>query len=831
MAWLASQEHADANGDPVFGPEDIVRMATINPARILRWEGRLGSIEKDRWADLVVVNGKTMDPYLSLIEARETSINLVLIDGVPRVGRSSIMGKFGPATEQITVGGSTRALNLADPAGDPLVGAMTLTQATDALADGMARLPELAVAVDSAVASGAFSGAADGTGDQWRILPDFELDDLAMGNLIAGAGEPYAFWVSKMTLDPITVADDPNHLRTLVAARNLPTFVKKGLPALYGQEVPLPEGATFLVNPPEPVAPQLTDTTAALTDFLQTPGELTLKDRRTIVDQAMLLLQENYVHLPLKRAMHAVDPIQRLRLLDHRLEQQTPTSLDPEVDFHAEVSDIFNSLRDLHTNYRLPAPFNSRVAWLPYLIEEFFDGAPPRRRYIVTRVIAGAGPKDFVRGVEVTHWNGMSMEHAVARNGERQAGSNPDARHARGLNSLTMRPLAGSLPPDEEWVTLRYVPAGRAGHERPAGPGRVHAAVARVPAGPGKPSRPVGAVGGGDGRRARRPHRRHSAGPQAPVRAPGRRSRAPVAEPVRNGRDLPRTVAGRRADRIEDARRPAAEGRAAEWGSRGRHAVRLYPDLYVQHPRRRAVRGRVRPARRGPAVERTHRRRAGQRRRPHLCGRGAAPGPDQSTDRSRAGAVRDDAAEPRDLPQSRGVDEARRARAGAVDRLDERGGPDRLKLLARLRDHTGRAVQPDRPALSRPDRPHHGCPLLQRDRHLLRRLPGSRDRQEGARRRRNNTGAGGANVWTHGLLSVLMQPDNIDPGPSPYKPLPRGTDMRVAARRTTRVGNRQGDILEDLGVKPDVRYLMTRRDILEGNLDLIDAAIAQLIHP
>ena len=190
-----------------------------------------------------------MDPYLSLIEARETSINLVLIDGVPRVGRSSIMGKFGPATEQITVGGSTRALNLADPVGDPLVGAMTLTQATDALADGMARLPELAVAVDSAVASGAFSGAADGTGDQWRILPDFELDDLAMGNLIAGAGEPYAFWVSKMTLDPITVADDPNHLRTLVAARNLPTFVKKGLPALYGQEVPLPEGA---ILPREP---------------------------------------------------------------------------------------------------------------------------------------------------------------------------------------------------------------------------------------------------------------------------------------------------------------------------------------------------------------------------------------------------------------------------------------------------------------------------------------------------------------------------------------------------------------------------------------------------
>ena len=74
-----------------------------------------------------------------------------------------------------------------------------------------------------------------------------------------------------------------------------------------------------------------------------------------------------------------------------------------------------------------------------------------------------------------------------------------------------------------------------------------------------------------------------------------------------------------------------------------------------------------------------------------------------------------------------------------------------------------------------------------------------------------------------------MVPDNIDPGESPYKPLPRGSDMRVAARRTTRVGDRQGDILEDLGVKPDVVYRMTRRDVMEGNLDLIDAAIAELV--
>ena len=44
-------------------------------------------------------------------------------------------------------------------------------------------------------------------------------------------------------------------------------------------------------------------------------GTLTLDDRKTIVEQALTLLERYYVHLPLKKVMHAVDPVQKLRLL------------------------------------------------------------------------------------------------------------------------------------------------------------------------------------------------------------------------------------------------------------------------------------------------------------------------------------------------------------------------------------------------------------------------------------------------------------------------------------------------------------------------------------
>ena len=68
-----------------------------------------------------------------------------------------------------------------------------------------------------------------------------------------------------------------------------------------------------------------------------------------------------------------------------------------------------------------------------------------------------------------------------------------------------------------------------------------------------------------------------------------------------------------------------------------------------------------------------------------------------------------------------------------------------------------------------------------------------------------NTGAGGANVWTHGLLHQLVTTWRASR--SPYRDLPGEVDMRVAIRRTLRVGAAAGTPVEDLGVVPDERHL------------------------
>jgi hypothetical protein len=136
--------------------------------------------------------------------------------------------------------------------------------------------------------------------------------------------------------------------------------------------------------------------------------------------------------------------------------------LGTTIDFHRRMLSIFGSTRDLHTLYFLPEPYKGCTAYLPFLIEQCFDRGV--ERFIVTRTAAvdGAMPPDdgdgarFEPGVEVLGWNGVPIERAIEINGESQAGSNPDARFARGLDNLTIRPLNSSLPPDEHWVDITY---------------------------------------------------------------------------------------------------------------------------------------------------------------------------------------------------------------------------------------------------------------------------------------------------------------------------------------------------------------------------------------
>lgn len=189
--------------------------------------------------------------------------------------------------------------------------------------------------------------------------------------------------------------------------------------------------------------------------FLTAASKQQLKrsEKEMIVKQAILLIDQFYAHLPFKRARYAIDPVQRLRLIHSQIDDL------PDLQFHCEMIRAFVRLRDAHTYYGLPRPYRGAFAFLPFRLESFYRRG--KQRFMVTEIMDGFDHPYFGPKAEVTCWNGMPVQRAIEGESLAHPSGNMASRSARGLMRMTARPLTYSLPPDEEWVMLEYIPAGR----------------------------------------------------------------------------------------------------------------------------------------------------------------------------------------------------------------------------------------------------------------------------------------------------------------------------------------------------------------------------------
>lgn len=233
----------------LFTDAELVGMVTRTASSILGWDAVHGSLEAGKRADLVVITGNSGDPYGTLIGAKETEVRLVVIGGVPRFGLPSLFTRMSiGSTEAIRIGGSSRALNLAQATADTVVGPITYSAARDQLRDALNRLPQLAQNLEqnppsaiAALGGGAltWSLALDEIettgvelrprlprGTRGRTGPRIEASAFA-------AAAPLSTVLTPLVLDPLTVADDAEFLNEVEKQRNLPAAVKNGLRAMY----------------------------------------------------------------------------------------------------------------------------------------------------------------------------------------------------------------------------------------------------------------------------------------------------------------------------------------------------------------------------------------------------------------------------------------------------------------------------------------------------------------------------------------------------------------------------------------------------------------------
>jgi 5-methylthioadenosine/S-adenosylhomocysteine deaminase len=221
---------------------ELLALTTRNPAKMLGWEEHLGTVEAGKRADLLVLAGETGDAHAHLFECGEREVELVVVNGVPRYGASKIMrqllGEAAASAEAGTVAGRARLAFLVQPTADPVVGGMTLAEATKVLEDGLRRLPELAkdmVEHPTADPDALFlvldHEEQDGA-DLRPHLPGPDGEPTAVGNGGVRA-TPLPDLLEPLTLDALTVADDDRFVDALIVEQNLPKEVAEHVPDLF----------------------------------------------------------------------------------------------------------------------------------------------------------------------------------------------------------------------------------------------------------------------------------------------------------------------------------------------------------------------------------------------------------------------------------------------------------------------------------------------------------------------------------------------------------------------------------------------------------------------
>ena len=246
VAWLYSQEMLGG----LFSARDLIAMATRDAAAIIKWEKALGTLEVGKRADVIAIGGKKGDPYEALIKAKETSIRLVMINGVARYGVPDLMDALGSKGETLSVGRVKRRLFLRQATADPDVDGVSLSRARSALRVAFHDLPKLARELENPKPKKVTRAALDAPEPVvWSLALD-EIQDTGVDlrprlplngprdftgpkRVAPSAAAPLSKILQPIALDPLTVADDPEFLLKIANEPNVPDPVRTGLAQLY----------------------------------------------------------------------------------------------------------------------------------------------------------------------------------------------------------------------------------------------------------------------------------------------------------------------------------------------------------------------------------------------------------------------------------------------------------------------------------------------------------------------------------------------------------------------------------------------------------------------
>lgn len=213
-AWLTVQ-----NDGSNLTFKDLCTAVTRTASQIVGWNAAVGTIEKGKYADFLVLSGNNDEPYEKLVKATETNVHLVMINGYARHGAADIMNKFllpQNRLEKITIGGADKLLFLFRQ-DDPLKN-ISFSEAKVTLEKAMSDLK----ATQNNSLAAPFSFASSEEDFQIELDIDADVDDDNLAGLLATAELP-----ASIPLDLAVVLGDTSHFEMIKSISHLPAYFLK----------------------------------------------------------------------------------------------------------------------------------------------------------------------------------------------------------------------------------------------------------------------------------------------------------------------------------------------------------------------------------------------------------------------------------------------------------------------------------------------------------------------------------------------------------------------------------------------------------------------------
>jgi 5-methylthioadenosine/S-adenosylhomocysteine deaminase len=241
VAELVNQESLQN----LFSNRDIVEMVTVNPAKAIGWDDRIGSIAPGYFADLVVFeridngnnnnNNAHEDPYFNLIKSTEGNLKLLIIGGRPRYGDPEILHDLGLQSfpEKIKVENKLKMIDILEP--DVEYGNLKLRKVKSNLSRSLRNPTD---SINKLFKSIQKLKAGD---VPLRLIPLEEIEDeinrpllltnrldtFRTKNFFMSKRDINAVSAKAATLDPLTMDKDKDYFRRLKANPNVPPYLSK----------------------------------------------------------------------------------------------------------------------------------------------------------------------------------------------------------------------------------------------------------------------------------------------------------------------------------------------------------------------------------------------------------------------------------------------------------------------------------------------------------------------------------------------------------------------------------------------------------------------------